>query len=1440
MRNNPRGYVIQLYQFAIRYAYNNRQFLSYFNNNIVEELHAEGQSADFLVLGDFDLLEINPVVSFRQYHDVSTFAKKWLGKRQCMLLYDISEDGDEKYSRRLYYNNVHDAESGKKEGWYSDFYAGPDCSGRRFFCLSMFALTNQLSSRCDDLGKLIKSLRRSILDIVDEVNSDTGANIQCEVFGTFNTSELAVVWLGDEYVDILQLIEYVKHLSVRTVVRTGETGCGESEPDIHAFMTTFSVISIQMKLDLEEDYHFRGDALVQISFNDECTEMEAIDVLKREIRNACSLQSVQEHIVDGTSVGEFDWIIRCPAATILKLLNPRNEFKMLLPGERDKDGSGRYIDQECRKILRNNTRLLIGDHENPDLQASLSRLAKEDYLCTACDLLRQEKIDDQSMDHMLEVNRSLYFGEKGIRERLKEKINPSAGIVDTMDLLITDYQSVISTAYSKVWAEDIHVQFNTVLQSLKSLLDNDREDSPVDEFWSLYRDLTNAFKQQVYHLTQSSRLFFEIPTSHLRATGHYDFLMHAYYGIAKKIIETIYLIQNKDSQSDLVPLLTVNTEPQVTSELFFQFEKDTARAMNLIIPNSVLTDPYRGLFYLVHELFHYAVPQDRVDRNYRFGTFMMERIFRTQILAVLRQIAKNGCPGEIEADTGRLVDFGSDHPQYNKLIAGVDEQLLHYIGSENIYGQFEKFMRDPSSHCHCEEDALRNAYENAILGFTGSADSNAVFADVCRFAFSLLERNARGIRDELREERAQKEARDKDEKKLRDLVAGEPQDKGGEKLRDKDEKKQVILEEKTVIWLISRLVYHRNLPEEEFQKRVCLYRYSEEDNLYNHILDQLQLYVSVMEAYSDIAAITLTGFSLIDYIVFFIQNVYDCNRIKSPDSIPVDAEQDLRFCLVLSYCGARGIGTAEPLDYPVLKGEDRQKFAEHYALALLEHGEKAYSKDRLKNLEKLHEDALKWTEVIDEKYLAFQANFGFCIEDIFYPILDNANILQRRDDLLGHGNPSVHKLGVELEKICKLFCDVYHRYDDLRDGLVFSEEKSYGEYMDRLFDVNIQTIQLFQNQKSLYVLNEENKSIVELYRSMDLKKSRQSLTLLADIKENDRLQTEYAVYSWKELQFYIRLCNDSLNRASETLTDDQDTHGQIWYRGETSTDYHLEPTLLRELKRKKRHYGTCENTRERYEFFKTQSDGAPEMSYYGSFSDIDYLALMQHYGIKTNLLDFTDNAFIALYLALKYFSDEELIDDAESARKKQNRDVVLWLFSPDLYNRSRRIILERQLKEQMESEGPDSVLHTRGRELFGLESTDFHGIVPNLSIPHNENLYARYIFGKAWMDERYKDGRDDRVPPLAVWTPRLNHRIRAQSGSFVAFDVYTDAHNYKTLEAVQEDFLARDSSLTPFLYRIVIKKDGCKEIYDALKAMGFTRRFVYPELEQVKYRFEHV
>lgn len=207
---SPKGYIIQLYQYASRYEYNNTQLLKHFNQRIKDSEGKSTQDEDYTALGDFDLMEINSVSSFRQYHDVSEFAKGWIGKRQCMLLYDIS---DMEEPVRLVYEK---SEQKWESYWKSSYPLYKNASAKKFFCLSMFSLTNVVSSGFQDIHHLLREVRKKILSITDRINQELPRiNLCCEVFGTFNTSEIAVIWLTDEYVDALHMLDFCKNMTVR-------------------------------------------------------------------------------------------------------------------------------------------------------------------------------------------------------------------------------------------------------------------------------------------------------------------------------------------------------------------------------------------------------------------------------------------------------------------------------------------------------------------------------------------------------------------------------------------------------------------------------------------------------------------------------------------------------------------------------------------------------------------------------------------------------------------------------------------------------------------------------------------------------------------------------------------------------------------------------------------------------------------------------------------------------------------------------------------------------------------------------------------------------------------------------------------------------------------------------------------------------------------------
>ena len=202
-------------------------------------------------------------------------------------------------------------------------------------------------------------------------------------------------------------------------------------------------------------------------------------------------------------------------------------------------------------------------------------------------------------------------------------------------------------------------------------------------------------------------------------------------------------------------------------------------------------------------------------------------------------------------------------------------------------------------------------------------------------------------------------------------------------------------------------------------------------------------------------------------------------------------------------------------------------------------------------------------------------------------------------------------------------------------------------------------------------------------------------------------------------------CKYSYSKILQSWSMDDDIYKHIWYRGQTSNDeskYRLWSTMVRNIQkdikegRKEEDYlyhSFVRYQRTHFELFKTLVDGAPEIPLYGTFSDADYVALMQHYGVDTNLIDFTDNAFIALYLALKYYSKED-------RNTRNHRDCAIYLLNPVVYNRYRR----NMLLEQIELMNLSEEKKAGAMKIYGIEDDDLE-----------TSLLRAYEFTKSYYKE---------------------------------------------------------------------------------------------------------
>jgi hypothetical protein len=165
--------------------------------------------------------------------------------------------------------------------------------------------------------------------------------------------------------------------------------------------------------------------------------------------------------------------------------------------------------------------------------------------------------------------------------------------------------------------------------------------------------------------------------------------------------------------------------------------------------------------------------------------------------------------------------------------------------------------------------------------------------------------------------------------------------------------------------------------------------------------------------------------------------------------------------------------------------------------------------------------------------------------------------------------------------------------------------------------------------------------------------------------------------------------------------------------------------------------------------------------------DLELLFLMQHHGIPTRLLDWTENPFVALFFALEAVR----LDTAQ-------KDAAVWMLDPTLLNK------------------------------LSLSSYSHEGV---LSV--GDDLLRGYA--------PMKEPRTNANNPVALYGVHNSQRIVAQRGVFVL-----SAANIAPLNRI--DFQGHGDDLLIKLNIPVAKK---QEIFKQLFGMGITDSVIFPDLD---------
>lgn len=246
----------------------------------------------------------------------------------------------------------------------------------------------------------------------------------------------------------------------------------------------------------------------------------------------------------------------------------------------------------------------------------------------------------------------------------------------------------------------------------------------------------------------------------------------------------------------------------------------------------------------------------------------------------------------------------------------------------------------------------------------------------------------------------------------------------------------------------------------------------------------------------------------------------------------------------------------------------------------------------------------------------------------------------------------------------------------------------------------------------------------------------------------------------RSLPQYLTLVEESQEKASESL----------WYRGCGSASYHLLPTLYR--------HPRCETPEELAQLERKLMTRFRQRSipYHNRSLSDDWetLFFMQHYGVPTRLLDWTENPLVALHFALMGARI------SPSPPRAFQSDVAVWMLDPVSWNR------------------------------HALRHVSFQGGVLS---PDDETI-------RGYRPTPRFAGMQNQ--PVALYGSHNSARIVAQQGVFTIFGKDTRP---------MEQLFRIDGFPAQCLTKITVRKSFIVRLRKSLLNQGITESAIFPDLE---------
>lgn len=317
----------------------------------------------------------------------------------------------------------------------------------------------------------------------------------------------------------------------------------------------------------------------------------------------------------------------------------------------------------------------------------------------------------------------------------------------------------------------------------------------------------------------------------------------------------------------------------------------------------------------------------------------------------------------------------------------------------------------------------------------------------------------------------------------------------------------------------------------------------------------------------------------------------------------------------------------------------------------------------------------------------------------------------------------------------------------------------------------------------------------------------------------------------------------------------------LWFRAQSSTAYALLPSLYRNRYKESDEY--CTNMHS-WEEIRLQHYQAKNYHYFAlpPASRSGWIEVMQHHGVSTKALDWSESSTHSLLFALEPFISRSV------ARLQELNKIspCVWVLEPNALNLEiMRILcgseqLQKELLEELEFTMNDlTALREKMNDMLkrskAISYKELYHISNIVNLEKIENEIDKNRVRMKWLllngnfnpmyyllNKVYSEGysiKNHELPPLAVVQPYHSERIKAQKGVFTIFPFYEAVENGKILNKFQfnPDAMSYHKAVQKHLHKLILVNPQ-KMAQEAL-ANGMYESWLYPEMPIVSSEIEH-